>query len=244
MTSKAKGIRTAFCRGILTAGVLATAVALQADEPGLDQSKRDATSAHKKAGAGDTTTCVTEAAKMNLATIKFGQLASQKAQNAELKRFGQTLATDHQQAQAKLERIAQKHNITLPTALDAKCEEEVSKLQALSGAEFDKEFAKGSIEGHAMGIAHLEQASKAVKDADLAQYTRESLTQLRGHQRQSREVAKAVGLDEATIASIESKAKESVGSAAGSETGSNPSGTSPSGTSPAKDSGKDSKKQY
>ena len=221
------------------ASVLATALALQAQD---DQSKRDATSSQKStqqstARAGDTTTCVTEAAKMNMATIKFGQLASQKAQNAELKRFGQTLETDHKQAQSKLERIAQKHNITLPTALDAKCEEEMSKLQALSGEEFDKEFAKGAIEGHAMAVAHLEQASRAVKDADLAQYTRESLTQVRSHQRQGREIAKAVGLDEATIASIESKAKESVGSAAAGETGTSPA------KDPSKDSSKDSSKQ-
>jgi putative membrane protein len=250
MTSKINRNGTAFCRGIVTAGVLATAVALQAQEPATGQSKRDASSTQQstqhKGRAGDTTTCVTEAAKMNMATIKFGQLASQKAQNAELKRFGQTLETDHKQAQAKLERIAQKHNITLPTALDAKCEEEMSKLQALSGAEFDKEFAKGAVEGHAMAIAHLEQGSKTVKDADLAQYTRESLTQVRSHQQQGRQIAKAVGLDEATIASIESKAKDSVGSAAASETGTSPSSTSPStgSTSIQQEPSKDSKKQY
>ena len=228
------------------ASVLATALALQAQD---DQSKRDATSSQKStqqstARAGDTTTCVTEAAKMNMATIKFGQLASQKAQNAELKRFGQTLETDHKQAQSKLERIAQKHNITLPTALDAKCEEEMSKLQALSGEEFDKEFAKGMVEGHAAAQAHLEQANKSVKDADLAQYTREMQTRIQNHQRQGREIAKAVGLDEATIASLESKGKDSVGAAASSETGKSPSSTRPSTDSDStKDSTKDSSKQ-
>lgn len=243
MKSNMNKIRTAVYRGIGTASVLATALALQAQEPAQGQPRRDAASGQRSTEqsaqkAGDTTTCVTEAAKMNLATIKFGELASEKAQNAELKRFGQTLQTDHRQAQTKLERIAQKNNITLPTAPDAKCQEEMSKLQALSGEEFDKEFAKGAVEGHAMAVAHLEQASKSVKDADLAQYTRDALTQVRSHQRQGREIAKAVGLDEATIASIESKAKESVGSAAASETG-----TSPSGTNPAKDSNKDSSKQ-
>lgn len=149
---------------------------------------------------------------MNMATIAFGQLGSQKAENAELKRFSQTLQSDHKKAQAKLETVAQKHNITLPTALDAKCQEEMAKLQNLSGAEFDKEFARGAVEGHAMAVAHLSQASMEAKDPDVAQYAKDTLARVKVHQVEAREVAKAVGLDAATIASLESKAKEGVGS--------------------------------
>ena len=151
---------------------------------------------------------------MNNATIKFAQLASQKAESAALKRFSKTLESDHKQAQSKLETIAKKHNVSLPASLDPKCEEEISKLQGLTGSEFDKEFIKGAVEGHAMALAHLEQASTTAKDPDVAQYTKDTQARVKHHQQQAREVAKAVGVDQATIDSLESKAKEGVGSPA------------------------------
>ncbi|MFO1497689.1 MAG: DUF4142 domain-containing protein [Verrucomicrobiota bacterium] len=215
-TIKNNQLRAAICRGLITAGLLSTGLALRAQQGSADQSKRDITrhdtaSAHYGADAGDVNRCIQEAAKMNMATIQFGQLAAEKAENPELKRFAQTLQSDHQKAQTKLATIAQKHNVSLPTSLDAKCEEEMTKLRGLSGAEFDKEFAKGAVEGHAMALAHLQHASMQVKDSDLAQYMKDALAHVKEHQQRSREVAKAVGIDQATIASLESKAKEGVG---------------------------------
>jgi putative membrane protein len=214
-----KNIGAAFGRGIMAATLLAVALSVNAQQGDLNKPKTESKSPDSAARSGDVTTCITEAAKMNNATIKFAQLASEKGQNAELKRFVRTLEQDHKKAQDKLEKIAQKHNVTLPTSLDARCQEELSKLQSLSGAEFDKEFVKGALEGHAVAMTHLEKASKEVKDADVAQYTRDMLAQVRNHQRQTREIAKSVGLDQATIDSLEAKAKENVGSpGAASET--------------------------
>jgi putative membrane protein len=151
---------------------------------------------------------------MNTAVIKVAQLATQKAENGELKRFAQKLEQDHKKSQKDLEQIAGKHNVTLPTELDDKCKQEISKLEGLSGQEFDREFAKGAVEGHAMAVTHLEQASSQVKDADLRQHTQKTLAQVKEHQRHAREIAKTVGVDQATITSLENKAREGVGSPA------------------------------
>jgi putative membrane protein len=210
-----KSSYTILCRGIVATGVLATTVALQAQQNSVDQPKH-ATAASgytAKANANDPAACLTEAAKMNTAVIQVSQLAAQKAQSDELKRFAKQLEADHKQAQSKLETIAQKHNVTLPTSLDAKCEEEITKLKSLSGNEFDKEFARGAVEGHAMALAHLQQASSSTQPADIAQYTQDMLAHVKAHQQQARNVAKDVGLDQATIAALEKKAQTDVGSA-------------------------------
>ncbi len=209
-------------RGFAASAVLLTALAIRADQNGFDTRKDSAgaPATAETAKQNDPTTCIREAAKMNQATIQFAQLAQKKSQNAELKRFGQTLEQDHMRAQAKLQTIAQNHNVTLPTgaaALDEKCQTELGKLQALSGSEFDKEFAKHAVEGHAMAAAHLEKASTQAQDADLRQYTRDMLTEVRDHQRQARQIAAAVGVDQATITSLETKTPEGVG-APGTET--------------------------
>jgi putative membrane protein len=197
--------------GCAVAGAMLSTLTLRAEE-GATQ-KKDRTAARQSAGPVDKETCIQEASKMNTATIQFGQLAAQKAQNPQLKRFGQTLEQDHRKAQTELESIAKKHNVTLQTTLEPKCQEEMTRLQGLSGSEFDKEFAKGAIEGHAMALAHVEKGSKEVQDADLSQYTRNMTAKLRDHQRQAREIARAVGVDQATITSLENKAQqEAVGS--------------------------------
>jgi putative membrane protein len=202
-----KPIGTIICRGFVALALTAGALALRADDTGK---KESATAGAAK--AGDAETCLQEAAKMNMTTIKFAELASQKAQNPELKRFAQTLQQDHQKAQKDLEALARTHNVSLSTTtLDDKCKEELSRLEALSGQEFDREFAKSAVEGHAAAIAHVEQGSTQAKDADVRQYTQKMLAQLKQHQLRGREIAKAVGVDQTTIASLENKAREGVG---------------------------------
>jgi putative membrane protein len=206
-----------FGRGLIIAGSLMAALALQAQQ---SQQSDQVRSADRPAGSHhDTATCIKEAAQMNAATIKFGELGSEKGQNAELKQFAAEMQKDHKQSLEKLEAIAKKQGVELPTSLDAKCQEEVNRLQALSGAEFDKEFAKGAVAGHAQAIAHLRQAALETKDPELAQYVRESMASMKRHQMKAREVAKSVGLDQATIASLEAKSTEAVGTpGAGTQT--------------------------
>src|SRR5688500_19526882 len=127
MTSKLNTIGAALCRGIITTSILAGALAVQAQQDDATKPRSETKTPGQAGQSGDITACITEAAKMNMATVKFAQLASQKAENSELKRFSRTLEADHKSAQTKLEKIAKKHNVTLPTSLDAKCEAELSK---------------------------------------------------------------------------------------------------------------------
>jgi putative membrane protein len=202
-----------FTRGLAASVLVAAALAVQADD-----TEKKAKGYTK--GPVDKETCIQEAAKMNMATEKLAQLASQKAQNAELKEFAQTLQQEHQKAHKELEKIAQTHNVTLPTTLDQKCQEEITRLEGLSGQEFDREFAKGAVEGHAIAVAHMQHASSTVKEPDLRQYTQTQLSKVRDHQREARKIAQAVGIDQTTITSLERKAQESVGGPASSETSS------------------------
>ena len=226
-------------RSIAIAAVAVTAIAARADDTEAAKSSSQGGPASKEsASATDKESVIKNSAKMNLATQKFADLAQQKAQSPELKQFAQTLKQDHQKAQQDLERIAQKHSVTLPTSVDEKCQQEITRLEALSGAEFDKEFAKGAVEGHAMAIAHLQHASSAVQDQDLKQYTQQVLSKVKEHQRKGREIAQSVGIDQTTISSLETKAQDSVGGAASSASGT--SKDSSDNKSPDKDSSSNS----
>jgi putative membrane protein len=224
-------------RSLAIAAVAIGAIAVQAEDTEKAQASQSSQAAQggpassQSGGAVDKQSVINNAGKMNLAVQKVAELAQQKAQSPELKQFAQTLKQDHQKWQQDLERIAQKHSVTLPTSVDAKCQEEISKLQALSGAEFDKEFAKGSVEGHAMAVAQLQQASTAVQDQDVKQYAQKLLAKLKEHQRTSRQIAQSVGIDQTTITSLETKGQSSIGAPAGSESSSRESSNSSSDSS-------------
>jgi putative membrane protein len=209
-----KSYKQIICRGLVAASVLTATLALRAEDDDAASSKSESSASSR---ARDPETVIKQVSELNTATIKFGQLASQKAENPELKRYGQTVLKERQKAQSDLEKIAKNHNVTLPTAVDERCQQELTRLGALSGAEFDKEFAKGAVEGHAKAVAKLQQTASQVKDPDIAQYARNLMMRMKQNQQEARDVAKAVGVDEATITSLESKAQEGVGAPAGTE---------------------------
>jgi putative membrane protein len=145
---------------------------------------------------------IEETAQHNDAEIKLGQLAAKKSDNGQLKQFANQLVDDHTKLGEKLRTCAAKQNVTLPLQMDAKHQEKLDKLQAASGTEFDQEFAKCMIKGHAKNVAKFQQASQQSSNSELRKFAEETLPKLREHLRKAQDVGKAVGLDSATIASL------------------------------------------
>lgn len=229
-------------RGLAVTALAITALTISADDStkGGESSTSSSKKYSQKPGKE---AFIKESAQLNMATVKFAELANEKAQNPQLKQYGQKLAQERKQTQQQLEQIAQKHNVTLPTSVDDKCQQEITRLQGLSGQEFDREFAKGAVEGHAMAVAQLQQAGSSATDTDVRQFTQTLLAKVKEHQREAREIARAVGVDATTISALERKAQDSVGGPASSETSSgtdNPSSAAPK--DPSKQPGSDSEK--
>jgi putative membrane protein len=193
--------------GVIAAFAIAGALALQAEH------HRGHDTAHDD---GKPETFIKEAANMNLATIKLGKLGSEKASSEELKEFASKLESDHKKIQERLEGLAEDKDVTMPTSLDTKHQEVYNRLERLSGEEFDTEFAKVTLKGHAVGVKKLERASeKFEEETELKEFVNKTLSDLKEHQEKAREVAKKVGLSEATIASIEREEPEAVGAPGG-----------------------------
>jgi len=83
-----------------------------------------------------------------LAEVQLGQLASERAANADVKAFGQMMVKDHTQANDELKQIASQMNLQTPTQLDQKHKDLVDKLSKLQGSEFDREYINAMVQGH------------------------------------------------------------------------------------------------
>lgn len=165
-----------------------------------------------RAGAADTaisreaSSFIKTASEVNQGEIALAQLAQQKSQDPEVKNLAQMIQQDHQQAQDKLQSIAQAHGVTLDQGLTRSQKRAEAKLAKLNGTDFDQQYTKDMLEGHVTALNKFQQASQQIQEADVKQYAVDMLPQLQGHLQHSETAAKAVGVDPATISSITSKA--------------------------------------
>src|SRR5688572_14921251 len=72
--------------------------------------------------------------------IQSGQLATEKAQNGDVKSFGEEMVDDHSKTSADLKELIKDEDIKveLPAKLDDEHQAKLDKLNGLSGNQFDK----------------------------------------------------------------------------------------------------------
>lgn len=122
-----------------------------------------------------------KAAQGGMAEVQMGQLAASKAQNAEVKSFGQKMTQDHSNANTGLKSLATQKGLTLPTEVSAKHKEDMDKLSKLSGAAFDKEYVTMMVADHEKDVADFQKQSESATDADLKAFAAKTLPTLKMH---------------------------------------------------------------
>lgn len=115
----------------------------------------------------------------NFAEVSMGELAQKNGQSDGVKSFGQMLSTDHAAANQKALDVAKGLGMNPPSEPTAKQRADYQKMSKLSGASFDKTFARHMIADHQKDIAEYMKASKA-KDA-AGEYASGQIDTLRKH---------------------------------------------------------------
>jgi putative membrane protein len=156
---------------------------------------------------------LTDAAEGNLAEVEMGKLGEQKSQNEKIKQFCQSIQKDHQAANQKLQPLAQSKGVQFPDSADFRHRHEMKRLEKLSGAEFDREFATFALKDHGKTISLFQKEIKDGEDADLKQFAQSTLPTLQQHMDMAKDAAKAVGVSETDISSIMKKYPQAVGGA-------------------------------
>ena len=125
-------------------------------------------------------TFMMKAIQGNLAEVSMGQLAQQQAESEEVRSFGKQLVTDHSAANQRAMAVAAQMGMTPPTEPSKKDRSEQAKMAKMSGAAFDRAFAKHMVADHKMEIAEHKRAAK-MKNNAVAGYATESLPALEKH---------------------------------------------------------------
>ncbi len=133
---------------------------------------------------------VKAAAQGGMAEVKAGQLAVDKASNADVKKFGETLVADHSKANEELKALATEKKIALPAEISAEQKQHCAMLEGLDGAKFDQVFLKHMVEAHGETIAKFKNESTAGKDSEFKKFATETLPTLEAHLKIAKDLAK------------------------------------------------------
>jgi putative membrane protein len=124
---------------------------------------------------------VNEAAIGGMAEVELGKLASTKAANAEVKKFGQMMVTDHTAANNELKALASKKGWTLPTDLDSSHKSTADDLKGRNGADFDSAYVDEMVDDHEEDVKAFEDKANNATDPDLKAFAQKTLPVLRKH---------------------------------------------------------------
>ena len=116
-----------------------------------------------------------------MSEVELGKLAASKAANAEVKKFGQMMVTDHSKANADLKALAAKKNIQVASETDSSHKSTLTDLQGKSGAEFDKDYVADMVDDHEKDVKEFKDKAENAKDPDIKAFAAKTLPTLQKH---------------------------------------------------------------
>jgi putative membrane protein len=130
--------------------------------------------------ANDEAGFIAEAIQGNLAEVQLGELAMQRAERADVRKFGERLRDDHSAALKRATSVARSLDVPAPTEAPTEAKRHYNGLAQLSGAEFDAAFLSHMVVAHEAEIANYSSNASSDNDA-LAAFVAEAMPTLRTH---------------------------------------------------------------
>jgi putative membrane protein len=122
-----------------------------------------------------------EAAIGGMSEVELGRLASTKATDPEIKKFGQMMVTDHSKAGAELKALAAKKNVQLPAELDSTHKSMLDNLKNKSGADFDKEYVSEMVDDHETDLKAFQEKARNATDPDVKAFAEKVVPVIQKH---------------------------------------------------------------
>jgi putative membrane protein len=120
--------------------------------------------------------------------LGLARLASQRATRPAVKKFGESLLRDYQQATEDLRQIAARQGVNAPREAD-QLRVEGDRLSRLSGEQFEREYLTEIITDHQDAVGDLEKAAKG-GTPEIRQWAAQTLPIVRRHLEEARQLRK------------------------------------------------------
>jgi putative membrane protein len=124
--------------------------------------------------------------------VMMGKLASENAENANVKTLGKMMVNDHTKANDELAKWASGMGYTLPTGLDREKQKKYDELKTKKGAEFDKMYADFMVSDHKEDIKEFKKEASEGSESALKSFAGNTLPTLEHHLMESQKVKEIV----------------------------------------------------
>ena len=124
--------------------------------------------AASKLSAADKT-FMTNAAKGGMMEVEWGKLAAQNGQNADVKKFGNRMVTDHSRANSELMTLAKEEGVSLPAAKSP------GKWKS------DKDYMDMMVKDHQGDLAEFQKEAQSGTDPDLKAFAAKGAKMVSAH---------------------------------------------------------------
>jgi len=133
--------------------------------------------------------------------LRLGRLAQQKAVNPQVKQFAQRMVTDHQTMQNEWRRVATQYRVPVTSTLKPSSQQQLTLMNQLSGAEFDRGFMTAMVDSHQDAVNVLQSRGLNSASTQVRTLVNRGLPIVQEHLRMAQQLSQQVGQDSiATIA--------------------------------------------
>jgi putative membrane protein len=135
---------------------------------------------------------VDKAAVAGLFEVESSELALKTSKDRDVRKFADTMISDHGAANAELEALAGELGLTVPDKLDP---EHAARLNSLeeAGPAFDAPYVKAQLEGHEQAVKMFEQYAENGDNEALQIFAVKTLPTLRMHLDSAEQMGDRVG---------------------------------------------------
>ena len=159
---------------IVLAAVVGLCLAMQ---PAAAQDRTPASTT----AASDDVKFIQKAASGGLHEVQLGQLASERAADPEVKKFGEMMVSDHGKANKELMAVAEQMGVKVPAQMNAEHQAEYNKFTTMKGRAFDQAYIKHMVEDHKKDVEEFKKCSESAKDSRLKSFASKTLPVVREH---------------------------------------------------------------
>lgn len=130
-----------------------------------------------------------KAGESGMLEIQASELAMQKAQHPEVKRYAEMMIKDHKAVDQELKTLAQGKGFKLPVELEKDKADLMEELRQLEGVDFDEEYAEEvAVDAHEDAVELFEDAAEDADDAEIKAFAAKHLPALQNHLEMGRQL--------------------------------------------------------
>lgn len=145
---------------------------------------------HAKAATDDDKKFLSMAAQSDQNEIALSKLAVDKASNPAVKMFAKKMVEEHTKMTESMQPFAMSWGLTPPSGPDEDAKKEWSKLNGLSGKDFDKEYIDTMVSDHAKCLDAFTSEAKDTKDVKFRAAVIQGKTHVAAHKNMAYDLKK------------------------------------------------------